>query len=117
MGKIIVCHCEDVTAEDIHTALAQGYGDIESLKRYTGIGTGKCQGKCCLLQTLRELRSPRGVHSAAAGRAAGPGELLGPPDESRPDDLVRIPTIRQPATPVTIDDLARSVARDPEGDR
>jgi len=108
MAKTIVCHCEDITVGEIYDALAQGYGDIESLKRYTGIATGKCQGKCCLVQTLRELSSARGVRAAVEGRAAGPGEVPAADVETRRGDLVRIPTIRQPATPLTIDDLARS---------
>ena len=107
MTKIIVCHCEDITIGEIYTALKQGYGDIESLKRYTGIATGKCQGKCCLVQTLRELASVEGMQAAARGRSAGPGEHPDPSDESR-RSLLRIPTIRQPVTPVKIEDLARS---------
>ena len=47
-GKIIVCRCEDCTLEDIQHAVAKGYSDIEEVKRYTGFGTGPCQGKECL---------------------------------------------------------------------
>ncbi len=46
--KVIVCRCEDVTLHDIDTALARGYLDIEEVKRYTGLGTGPCQGKECM---------------------------------------------------------------------
>jgi NAD(P)H-nitrite reductase large subunit len=45
--KIIVCRCEDVTEKDVVRAVEQGYGDIEEVKRYTGFGTGPCQGKEC----------------------------------------------------------------------
>lgn len=45
--KTMVCSCEDVTADDISEAIAKGYRDIESVKRYTGFGTGMCQGKQC----------------------------------------------------------------------
>jgi len=47
-GKIILCRCEDVTASDVERALATGYADLEEVKRYTGFGTGPCQGKECL---------------------------------------------------------------------
>ncbi len=110
MGKTIVCHCEDITLGEIHTALAQGYGDIESLKRYTGIGTGKCQGKCCLVQTLRELGSAESVRAIARGQSEGPGEPLGISAAELSRDLIRIPTIRQPVLPATIDELARAAA-------
>ncbi len=46
--KIIVCRCEDVTLQDIVTAIEHGYRDIEEVKRYTGLGTGPCQGKSCM---------------------------------------------------------------------
>ncbi len=48
MAKIIVCRCEDVTLDDVEHAIALGYADIEEIKRYTGFGTGPCQGKECL---------------------------------------------------------------------
>ncbi len=105
MGKIILCSCEDITLDELHTALAQGYNEIESLKRFTGIATGKCQGKCCLVQTLRALETPESVRAAARGRTAGPGEPLNP-DDVKPGVEVRIPTIRQPVTPLSIDELA-----------
>jgi bacterioferritin-associated ferredoxin len=47
-GKTVVCRCEDVTEKDVDHALALGYLDIEEVKRYTGFGTGPCQGKECL---------------------------------------------------------------------
>lgn len=48
--KIMVCRCEDVTLQDLTNALARGYRNIEELKRYTGLGTGPCQGKECMRQ-------------------------------------------------------------------
>ena len=51
--KAIVCGCEDVSVHDIEDAIARGYGDIESLKRYTGLGTGPCQGKSCEVGAMR----------------------------------------------------------------
>jgi NAD(P)H-nitrite reductase large subunit len=46
--KTLVCRCEDVTLRDLEDAIHRGYTDIESLKRYTGFGTGWCQGKGCV---------------------------------------------------------------------
>jgi len=47
-GKIILCRCEDVTTGDVERAVATGFSDLEEVKRYTGFGTGPCQGKECL---------------------------------------------------------------------
>ncbi|MGF1470032.1 MAG: (2Fe-2S)-binding protein [Sandaracinaceae bacterium] len=45
--KCLVCRCEDVTLGEVEEALERGHRDLESLKRYTGFGTGWCQGKQC----------------------------------------------------------------------
>lgn len=94
MPKQIICHCEDVEVHEIHSALQQGYGDLETLKRYTGIGTGKCQGKCCFIQTLRIL----------ADLSTTRGKDRSQPVTGNPDDI-RIPTLRPPVLPLRIDDI------------
>ncbi len=43
----IICPCEDVRAKDLDRAIADGFDDIELLKRRTGAATGPCQGKLC----------------------------------------------------------------------
>jgi len=48
MSKVMVCRCEDVTLHELEAAITRGYDDLESLKRYTGFGTGWCQGKSCV---------------------------------------------------------------------
>ena len=48
MGKTLLCACEDVSLEEVRRAFAGGHRDMESVKRYTGFGTGWCQGKWCL---------------------------------------------------------------------
>jgi sarcosine oxidase subunit beta len=55
MSKALVCPCEDVTVEDVHHAVARGFTDVESVKRFTGFGTGMCQGKQCLAACARVL--------------------------------------------------------------
>jgi sarcosine oxidase, subunit beta len=51
--KAIVCACEDVTRKELEDAIRLGHGDVESMKRYTGLGTGPCQGKSCLVAAMR----------------------------------------------------------------
>ena len=63
--KVILCRCEDVTLADVQHAVALGYADIEEVKRYTGFGTGPCQGKECLVAVATA------VAAAAAARAGG----------------------------------------------
>jgi sarcosine oxidase subunit beta len=55
VAKAIACACEDVTRADVRRAFAAGHRDLESVKRYTGLGTGPCQGKSCLSLAVREL--------------------------------------------------------------
>ncbi len=55
MSKALLCPCEDVTASEVEHAIAKGYCDIESVKRFTGFGTGMCQGKQCLTAVARFL--------------------------------------------------------------
>ena len=55
MTKVLVCRCEDVTLHELEAAIARGHADLESLKRYTGFGTGWCQGKACVAVCARVL--------------------------------------------------------------
>jgi sarcosine oxidase subunit beta len=54
-GKIVLCRCEDVTLGDLEHSVSRGYTDIEEVKRYTGFGTGPCQGKECLALVASQL--------------------------------------------------------------
>lgn len=83
-GAAFVCLCEDVRVRDIRAAIADGYRDIELVKRHTGAATGPCQGKLC--------------HGALLGCAAEAGLEL------------RIPTPRPLVRPVPIAQLAGPVA-------
>jgi bacterioferritin-associated ferredoxin len=64
-GKILVCRCEDVTLSDVDHAIALGYADIESVKRYTGFGTGPCQGKECASVVARVIAERTGQPPAS----------------------------------------------------
>lgn len=84
--KLILCRCEDVTAADVQHAVAAGYAELEEVKRYTGFGTGPCQGKECLRAVALAI-------AAATGRA---------PETMRPF------TTRPPLCPTEIALLART---------
>lgn len=83
--KCILCRCEDVTVDEFHAAYAEGFTEFESLKRYTGVGTGFCQGKGCLSEAAVELARLRGV----------------PPAE------IALTNIRPPIEPLTFGELAQ----------
>jgi len=82
MPKVLVCRCEDVTLHELEEALARGHRDVESVKRYTGFGTGFCQGKQCLA-TCARLIAERGGDASAPFTARPPyhparlGDLAG----------------------------------------
>jgi bacterioferritin-associated ferredoxin len=93
-GKIILCRCEDVTLKDVEDSIAHGYGDIEEVKRYTGFGTGPCQGKECLSV----------VAAIVAERAGGAGGMVLPF------------TSRPPLAPTPLKHYAALAALDPDAD-
>ncbi|MBV9945632.1 MAG: (2Fe-2S)-binding protein [Myxococcales bacterium] len=86
MSKAFVCRCEDVTMHDLEDAIRRGHRDIESLKRYTGFGTGYCQGKWCVALCARLLVERGGsaalpitprppIHPVPLGLLAGLAEV------------------------------------------
>ena len=89
--RTFVCRCEDVTRSEVEHAIELGLASVEEIKRYTGLGTGPCQGKECMA-TLVQLLVARGVVQA---------------DEVQPF------TARPPAEPVTFGALAAG-ADEPE---
>jgi bacterioferritin-associated ferredoxin len=90
--KTLLCRCEDVTLSDVERAIATGFSHLEEVKRYTGFGTGPCQGKECL----------RGVALAVARLTNRPPEEI-PPFTSRP-----------PLTPTELKQFAGSRGTEPE---
>ncbi|MEX2304057.1 MAG: 2Fe-2S iron-sulfur cluster-binding protein [Bryobacterales bacterium] len=46
-SKQFVCLCEDVSTKDIRTAVGEGFDHIQTLKRYSTVTMGPCQGKMC----------------------------------------------------------------------
>lgn len=84
MSKRILCTCEDVTIEEFRKAHHDGFTEMESLKRFTGVGTGFCQGKGCLCEAATELARLRGIDPAA----------------------IPLTNIRPPTRPLTFGELA-----------
>ncbi len=64
MDKTLLCTCEDVTVEDLESSFKRGYTDVESVKRYTGFGTGMCQGKSCLATMSRLIHERFGTSTS-----------------------------------------------------
>ena len=58
--KVILCRCEDVTLADVQHAVKLGHANVEEVKRYTGFGTGPCQGKECLREVARAIAAAAG---------------------------------------------------------
>ena len=70
-AKIFLCRCEDVTLDEFREAYGEGFTELESLKRYTGAGTGFCQGKGCLSEAARELAALRETAGTVIIQPAG----------------------------------------------
>jgi sarcosine oxidase subunit alpha len=71
--KRFVCLCEDVTVKELEQGVAEGFADIETLKRYSTILMGPCQGKMCAALAAQ-------VHA----RVLGSGVAASPPTTARP---------------------------------
>jgi sarcosine oxidase subunit alpha len=65
--KRFLCLCEDVTEKDIHEAVAEGFDNIETLKRYSTASMGPCQGKICGPAMSEACARATGWGLAAAG--------------------------------------------------
>jgi len=46
-ANTIVCRCEDVTRQEIDTALDEGATNVNQIKAWTRCGMGPCQGRSC----------------------------------------------------------------------
>jgi len=45
--KNFVCICEDVVEKDLRQGVEEGFNEIETLKRYSTVSMGPCQGRMC----------------------------------------------------------------------
>src|SRR3954464_12929663 len=90
-----------MTLADLEHSVSRGYQDIEEVKRYTGFGTGPCQGKECLAAVASQLASLTDQPPAAI-----------PPFTSRPP-----PPPPSPSPPPLAPPPLRLLARDPGAHR
>ena len=67
LKKSFVCFCEDVSTKDIAVAVTEGFGDVQTLKRYTTSTMGPCQGKMCHKAFVEIAALNLGVSVQAAG--------------------------------------------------
>ncbi|WP_366922736.1 (2Fe-2S)-binding protein [Metallumcola ferriviriculae] len=45
--KKLICRCEEITEEEVLTAIADGAETVDGVKRRTRAGMGLCQGRTC----------------------------------------------------------------------
>jgi len=62
--RAFVCLCSDVSSTDLCDGIAEGFDQIETLKRYTTATMGPCQGRMCQLSAI-------GICSRETGRSIG----------------------------------------------
>jgi sarcosine oxidase subunit alpha len=65
--KAFVCLCEDVTTKDLAQGVREGFSALETLKRYSTVTMGPCQGKQCHGNAARLTAAVRGVSTDAVG--------------------------------------------------
>lgn len=71
----IICRCEEISEEEIRTAVREGYTSIKSVKIRTRAGMGICQGGICR-SLIRSIIS----------------EMTGIPEEEIEGDTARFPS-------------------------
>ncbi len=86
VDETIVCRCECVTAGDIRRAVADGYREINEIKRFTRCGMGQCQGRMC---------------GSALAEIAANAQKVSPKD-------VGMLHIRQPFRPVSLEQYCQA---------
>ena len=79
--RAFVCLCSDVSSADLCDGIAEGFDQIETLKRYTTATMGPCQGRMCQLSAIGVCASQTGRSIADTGmttsRPPNPGVTLG----------------------------------------
>ncbi len=53
--NVIICRCEDISLQQIHDFLDQGYTTFEDMKRLLRVGMGPCQANTCGHLIQREI--------------------------------------------------------------
>ncbi len=94
MARRIICLCMDISDTDMARAVKEGFDHIETLKRYTAVLMGPCQGKVCAMNVLREF-----------------ARLTGKTTEE-----LKVPTLRPPLRPIPLGLLVAKRRRANEGE-
>jgi len=58
---VYVCRCEEVTEEEVRTAIRAGAQTLDGIKRATRAGMGFCQSKICFSNVARILHEECGI--------------------------------------------------------
>jgi sarcosine oxidase subunit alpha len=79
--RSFVCLCNDVSTVDLRDAIQEGFDQIETLKRYTTLTMGPCQGRMCQLSGIgvcaRETGRSMGETGVTTSRPPNPSVSLG----------------------------------------
>jgi sarcosine oxidase subunit alpha len=79
--RSIVCFCSDVSTADLRDGIGEGFEHIETLKRYTTLTMGPCQGRMCQLAGIavcaRETGRTMGETGVTTSRPPNPSVSLG----------------------------------------
>jgi sarcosine oxidase, subunit alpha len=93
--RAFVCLCSDVSGKDLCDGIAEGFDQIETLKRYTTATMGPCQGRMCQLSAIgicaRETGRSVGDTGVTTSRPPNPSVTLGALAGSRHHPIRRTP--------------------------
>lgn len=93
--RAFVCFCSDVSTCDLRDAIGEGFDHIETLKRYTTLTMGPCQGKMCQLAGIgvcaHETGRTMGETGATTSRPPNPSVSLGALAGARHHPIRRTP--------------------------
>jgi bacterioferritin-associated ferredoxin len=70
--KIYVCHCEDVTLDEVLTTIGdRKFISVDEIKHTTRLGMGACRGKRCI-KRLKSTLAPKGIQVVGDASPRGP---------------------------------------------
>jgi NAD(P)H-nitrite reductase large subunit len=81
--KLVVCRCEEITADDILAAIESGAATVNDVKRQTRAGMGVCQGIFCVCEIVKMISLKAGQKAEAI-----PVLTARPPVRVVPIDLI-----------------------------
>ncbi|WP_426114495.1 FAD-dependent oxidoreductase [Pseudomonas sp. DSP3-2-2] len=69
--ETVICRCEEVSAGDIRTVVADGHWEMNRVKAMCRVGMGRCQGRMCGLAAAEIVAHSSGRELASIGRLRG----------------------------------------------